>query len=148
MNISSFFQASSQVQWVIYCIVALVAFLWIYCLLWVAKDSSTRTEHFSFQLLSILLILLGTPLIWLPLYFLIRPIRQQAGELTPREQAYLAEGIFCAHCEGRNSKEFEFCVYCGSKLKHPCKECKKPYPLDYEYCPFCGAPNLDMPQEA
>jgi hypothetical protein len=112
----------------------------IYAILWVAKDIASRTQSGWMQCLSILLIVVATPLIGLPLYFLMRPQVIQRDEYW--KQQLLSSSIECVYCSQRNAREFEFCTFCGEKLKHACKQCHKPYALSYEYCPFCGGPNL------
>jgi hypothetical protein len=127
---------------IFYVIIWLALFFRIYALLWVAKDISMRSDHLWLQVLCILLILLLTPIFGLPIYFLIRPVQSDYYD-ADLAYAMMVDSIQCLQCHHRNPKEFEFCAYCGSKLKYPCKECKKAYAIDYDYCPFCGAPNLE-----
>ncbi|USN54911.1 MAG: hypothetical protein H6765_10775 [Candidatus Peribacteria bacterium] len=129
-------------DWIIYVVIGLIVFLWVYCILRVAKDIASRTRHFGLQLLSILLILLLTPLLGLPIYFLIRPVRYNMDNYEIK-RALMADAIMCVYCQQGNNASHEFCVYCGGKLKIHCKECKKAYAVSYEYCPFCGAPNIE-----
>jgi len=53
--------------------VGYVAVLWIFLILWVAKDASHRSDSLFFQLVAVLIIVITTPLIGIPLYLLIRP---------------------------------------------------------------------------
>lgn len=53
--------------------VGYIVLLWIFLILWVAKDASHRSESLFFQLVAVLIIVITTPLIGLPLYLLIRP---------------------------------------------------------------------------
>ena len=53
--------------------VGYVALAWIFTILWTIKDASNRSESIAFQLISVLIVVLATPLIGLPLYLLIRP---------------------------------------------------------------------------
>ncbi len=117
-------------------------FLWVYCILWVARDISLRTSHFWLQLGSILLVFCLTPVIGLPLYLLIRPLAYDRD--ASWQDAVMAETVICVYCQQRNAKEFTYCTFCGEKLKHLCRECKQPYATSYEYCPFCGAPNDEV----
>ena len=50
-----------------------MAVLWIFLILWVAKDASHRSDSLFFQLVAVLIIVITTPLIGIPLYLLIRP---------------------------------------------------------------------------
>lgn len=47
--------------------------IWLLCIIWIIKDSSYRSKHTSFVILSILLISILTPVIGLPIYRAIRP---------------------------------------------------------------------------
>ena len=47
--------------------------IWIFSLVWVYKDISNRTENIYYQIFSILIILLFTPLFGIFLYLIIRP---------------------------------------------------------------------------
>ena len=87
--------------------------------------------------------LLGTPLIGLPLYFLIRPVRYRLDNYE-MQHALLVDSIMCVYCNHGNNQMHEFCVYCGGKLKVPCSSCKKAFAVDYEFCPFCGEPNTAL----
>lgn len=120
----------------------IAAAIWIYAILRTARDISARTQSAGLQALSVIMILLLTPIIGIPLYFLIRPQSTLRDDFWKQQLAQ--QGISCVFCWERNAKEFEFCTFCGEKLKQNCKQCKKPYALSYEYCPFCGGPNIDV----
>lgn len=129
--------------WMLYAVVGIVVFLWVYCILRVAKDISARTNHFGMQLLSIILVLILTPIIWLPIYFLIRPIWYDM-ENYKLKSAMLADMIVCVYCEHWNNPNHEYCVYCWWKLKVRCKECNKAFSIGYDFCPFCGCENHEL----
>lgn len=107
--------------------------VWIYCILWVAKDISWRTDNFWLQLTSILLLLFLTPLFGLPLYLLLRPLQVE----TSREDDVEFYAV-CFSCNQANDKAFEYCVYCGETLKIACPACKKSVGIEYAYCAWCG----------
>lgn len=130
-------------QNVLYIIIGIFVFIWIYTILRVAKDISWRTKNFGLQLISILMILFLTPILWLPLYYLIRPLSREDDELN----AELVWWVICYHCHKINNEEFEYCVFCGEKLKIACPHCQKPIGVDYEYCPRCGKSTKDKVEE-
>lgn len=47
--------------------------IWIFSIVWVYKDISNRTENIYYQIFSILILLLFTPLFWIFIYLIIRP---------------------------------------------------------------------------
>ena len=49
-------------------------FVWIVIIIWTLKDSNYRSSSTGFCLFSLLLVTLGTPIIWLPIYLAIRPL--------------------------------------------------------------------------
>lgn len=113
----------------------------IYSLLRVVKDISRRTDHLGFQLFSILLILILTPFLGLPIYFLVRPMQRKDISYRLRQDLLAVESTTCQACGQRNAKSHEFCAVCWEKLKKQCEACQKHYPRDYEHCPFCGIDN-------
>ena len=123
--------------------VGLFVFFWIYTLLRVAKDISRRTNHLWIQVLCVFVIVLLTPLVGLPVYFLLRPIPRKDVLLAQEEMNELlhAQTIMCATCWSSNLHEHLFCVFCGEKLKHPCSTCHKMFAIWYKYCPYCSQPS-------
>ena len=118
----------------------LLVIVWIYFILWVAKDISWRTNNFWLQLISILLILFLTPIFWLPIYMLIRPVH---SEPELRDQDFF---VSCFSCGGHNDKEFAYCVYCCETLKVACQNCEQPVWIDYTFCAWCGD-KVELPDE-
>lgn len=122
--------------------VGLILFLRVIAILWTMKDIGARTSNVRVQILCILLVGVGTPIIGLPLYLLFRPIRYKWDRLARRE-ALALQIVQCYCCGSRNPLYHDHCVSCGSELTTKCKECKHHYQLHYEYCPACGAPNTE-----
>ena len=140
-NWSSLFQSNGL--WTIVNVILFVfIFLWIISIIWVAKDILARTQNSGLQTLSILLVTFLTPILGLPLYFVIRPVYYKK-DLIPRRESCALNLIACAYCSTLNPKEYECCISCGEKLKISCKECGHQYPHAYAYCPICGAPNIE-----
>lgn len=123
-------------------VVSVVVFVWAWSILWTTKDISARTDNIIYQLFSILVVAWLTPIIGLPLYILLRPLRYKHESDSPNDY-YDLNLITCEKCENNNLKEFDFCIFCGNWLKVKCKECKNNYPKEYEYCSSCWAPNIE-----
>jgi hypothetical protein len=117
--------------------------IWIYAVLWVLKDVMYRSTSGSLQFVSVLFIILWTPLIGLPLYFLIRPVSYKHERHVGFEWLDL-QTVVCKECYRTNLAEYSNCVFCWSKLKIHCKQCNTEYPFNYLYCYKCGAPNIEI----
>ena len=122
--------------------VGVALFLWVIAILWTMKDIAARTKNIWIQILCILLVGVGTPLVGLPLYLLFRPVRYKRDRMARRE-AQALQVVQCYGCGSRNPLFHDYCVSCGSELTVKCKQCKHHYQLHYEYCPSCGAPNTE-----
>ena len=116
-------------------------FFWIVGIIRVLKDSTARSRNLLFQIVSILLVTFLTPILWIPLYVAIRPVRYAFDKQKRRESADL-QTVQCQKCHKTNLGEFDHCIYCGTGIRITCKECKTVYPNDFPYCNTCGAPNL------
>ncbi|MBP7008141.1 hypothetical protein KBB05_05570, partial [Patescibacteria group bacterium] len=73
-QINSFITSFTGSDIVSYILLVIFVVAWIYSVLWVLKDVLYRSSSSSMQFVSVLFVILGTPLIGLPLYFLIRPV--------------------------------------------------------------------------
>lgn len=122
--------------------VGVALFLRVITILRTMKDIGARTHNVFVQILSILLVGIGTPIIGLPLYLLFRPIRYKWDRLARRE-ALVLQVAQCYGCGTRNPNFHDYCISCWSELSVKCKECKHHYQLHYEFCPSCGAPNTE-----
>ena len=137
LNLNKF----ASLEWISTSIIILLIFLRIVSIIRVAKDISARTNSHLLQIISILLITFFSPIIWLPLYHIIKPIWYKKDRM-PRREACVSNMTVCQNCKTLNPKEYKCCISCGQKLKINCKECNTDYPHDYHYCPKCGAPNI------
>ncbi len=122
-------------------IIIILIFLRIVSIIRVAKDISARTNSSLLQIICILLVTFFTPIIWLPLYHIIKPIWYKKDQM-PRREACISTMTVCQNCETLNPKEYKCCINCWKTLKIKCKECNTDYPHDYHYCPKCWAPNI------
>ena len=116
-------------------------FVWIWSIIWVAVDISRRSDNFLIQIISILLATFGWPIVWVLLYFLIRP-PYYLYDKNWRREVIINYSIECWECGELNPKEFDYCIRCWTWLKIKCKQCLKLYGKYYEYCPYCWAPNV------
>lgn len=134
-----------EILWMFF--VGLFVLFWIFTLLRVAKDISRRTNHLGTQVICIFIIVLLTPIIWLPVYFLLRPITRKDVLLQQQEITDLlhAQTVSCYACGWANTHEHMFCVFCWEKLKQACPTCKKRFVIWYLYCPFCATPANEPP---
>jgi hypothetical protein len=89
-----------------------------------------------------LLIVLLTPILWLPIYLAFRPLVYKWERRLWRESLEL-NICECQHCWSLNKDTSRMCVWCWECLFVDCKECHKEYNNSYSYCPNCWAPNLE-----
>ena len=123
-------------------IAILVAFYWILAILRTIKDISSRTNNLLWQIMAILVVGVGSPFLWLPIYLLLRPLKYKWERISWRE-SLVVQTATCPSCGMKNPLHHDFCVTCGQKMVVVCKECKAPYHRAYDYCPQCGAPNIE-----
>ncbi len=102
-----------------------------------------RSHSTTLQFFSVIFVLFGTPIIGLPLYFLIRPVSYKHERHLGFEGLDL-QTVVCKECYRTNLTDYNNCVFCGSKLKIECKQCGTYYPFNYLYCSKCGAPNIEI----
>jgi len=125
--------------------------VWIAILAWVIKDITNRTNSIILQFISILIVLLFTPL-GIFIYLIIRPSR------TVFEKYYLEieenletfsniiedkilndnEKIHCYKCKTPIGPDFKFCPKCKIELKWDCESCWKHLYKWWKICPYCG----------
>lgn len=138
----NFFGAQSGLENIITGVIVIFIFLWIISIISVAKDIASKTNSHALQIISILMITILTPVLWLPLYLAIRPVSLKKDKI-PRREACATNLIVCENCKQLNPKEYKCCIGCGEQLTVKCKECHKDYPSEYLYCHHCGAPNIE-----
>ena len=134
--------AAQGIEFVMQIVTTLLIIFWILAIIWVAKDSGSRTHKLGFQMISIILVTLLTPILGIPIYLVLRPIAYKHDRLPWREAAVM-NLIVCYNCGTLNPRDHEFCLACGEALKIKCKQCNKNYPHTYDYCQSCGAPNIE-----
>ena len=120
----------------------IIFLLWLAVLIRTIKDASARSSSFWFQLLSVLLIIGFTPIIWLLLYIAIRP-QWWKRDKTPRRDTLFQKTQICENCWEFNKIDHLYCTSCWESLHTTCRECQNKYSSSYSYCPNCGAPRLE-----
>jgi hypothetical protein len=123
-------------------ILIIFIFLRIISIIRTAKDIISRTNNSWIQIISILIVTFLTPIFWLPLYHIIRPVYYKRDRL-PRREACALNLITCWNCWILNAKEHECCISCWEPLKIKCKQCWNKYQHTYSYCNHCWAPNIE-----
>lgn len=141
-QIMKLFWANDVMSFILIICIWLWVFAWIWSILWVTKDISLRSDSIFLQILSIIFVTVFTPLIWIPLHILIRPV-QYRYDKNWRRDAIITNTIECPACGKRNLTSVNFCTNCWENLKTECKECKQKYSYEWDYCWNCWAPNLE-----
>ncbi len=126
------------------------AVLWIAVVIWVIKDIINRTDSILLQVVSILIVLLGTPL-WIFVYLIIRPWKtifekyyeeiednlDCLSDMMQDKNIGKPKKIRCYNCNEKLDEDFSFCPKCKEKLKEECKKCKKEIRIWWDICPYC-----------
>lgn len=128
--------------------------VWVAIIIWVIKDISNRTSNIFLQILSLLTVILFTPL-WVFLYLLIRPgktVFEKYYQEVEENLAILSRIIEqkteyqeaneigdCPGCGHEVQRDFVICPKCKLNLRHECIECKKEIRDNWKVCPFCKA---------
>lgn len=119
-----------------------VFLLRISALIWVIKDSNARSSSFWFQFLSVIIVILFTPVFGILLYIAIRPQWRKWDKTAWRNTLFQSTQI-CENCWEFNHIENLYCTSCGESLHTTCRECQSKYSQNYSYCPNCWAPSLE-----
>ncbi|EKE29148.1 MAG: hypothetical protein ACD_2C00220G0011 [uncultured bacterium (gcode 4)] len=123
--------------------------LWWAFIIWIVKDITNRTTNVFLQVLSILIVILLTPILGLPIYLLMRP-RTTIFEKYYEEEELSDEAILeedsdsaewekfpCPKCSKSVKDNFKYCPYCEFKLYKDCSKCGKELRSDWKICPYC-----------
>ncbi len=126
--------------------------VWIAIIVWVIRDITNRSDSFFLQFLSIIIVLIWTPL-WIFIYLLIRPTKtlfERYYEDIESNLDWLAHSIKsklkdrkddtinCPGCNYPIDNTFKFCPNCNCELKYKCRECKKKIDKTWKVCAHCG----------
>lgn len=135
--------------------------VWIAIIVWVTKDIINRTNNILLQIISILTVLILTPL-WIVIYLLIRPsktlfekyyeeweiddeiieneIEKVINEVKEKEDINKEteeKKLVCDKCKYKINSDFKFCPMCKNTLKSECISCHKEINPKWEVCPYC-----------
>lgn len=120
--------------------------VWVAIIIWVTRDIINRTNNILYQIISILVVVLWTPL-WVVIYLLIRP-GKTLFEKYYEEYAlddYVESPIVnkekkecrCVFCNYEVQSDYKFCPNCRKQLKKECIWCNKELSWKMDFCPFC-----------
>lgn len=124
--------------------------IWIALIIWVSKDIVNRTSSILLQILSILIILVWTPL-GIFIYLLIRPSKTLfekyhnevewnldiMEEIIWEKNKDYWDALHCFSCESPILPSFNFCPTCKEELKTECSGCDKMVYRNWKLCPYC-----------
>ncbi|MDD2870556.1 MAG: zinc ribbon domain-containing protein [Candidatus Gracilibacteria bacterium] len=125
--------------------------VWFALLLWVIRDISNRTSSILLQVLSILIVLLFTPL-GIFIYLIIRPGKtlfekyyediednlELFQQIIDEKNQQSELETHCFSCQEAISPDFIFCPKCKTNLKMQCSRCNKMIQSNWDICPYCG----------
>ncbi len=114
--------------------------LWAALVIWVARDSVSRSKSLVFQVFVILLVIILN-IFGLLIYLIIRPQKTLIEKYhEDLEHKALAENEeFCPKCEKPLPLSFQFCPHCGEEVRKHCKKCHKLVSKSWSTCAYCGA---------
>lgn len=139
-------------DWIIKFSVLYLFIIWGAFIIWVVKDITNRTSNIFLQVLSILIIIIFTPIFWLPIYLLLRPrntifekyyedseeVEFEENEINIMEDSSKdKEEFLCPHCFKHVDKDFSYCPYCKEKLTKVCEKCTREIKVYFLACPYC-----------
>lgn len=115
--------------------------IWWALIVWVIKDITNRTTNLFVQVISILLVLVFTPIFGLPIYLLIRPRTTIFEKYYESAEFDLIENEeqshTCFSCNAAIEKDFHFCPYCRIELRKICSGCEHLIQKNWGVCPYC-----------
>ncbi len=149
--------------------------LWVAIIIWVTRDILARSNSIILQFLSILLVVFLTPILWLPVYFMIRPstkkydsdelyeevyeeeidndnnipLKEENLDKKIEEEKLIAsyEKITCYNCHYHIEEDFKFCPNCEIQLLDKCKKCFKEIKTNWKICPYCWEKIISKEEE-
>jgi len=105
----------------------LLTVVWFSVVVWVYRDAERRDMSAA---LWALFVLVGN-FIGLLIYLIVRN-DELPGQLTT------AVTESCSNCNKVVSKKYDFCPYCGTRMKAVCPACDEPVSSGWKICPYCG----------
>ena len=124
---------------------AYIVLVWLAVALWVFVDMRRRTSNLVAAYAAAALIVIASPVLFLPALLVHRIIRP--GEFTSerrvghlREAALEAETLSprCPECRRPVEEDWLLCPGCRRPLAHHCHACGGTVELDWPICAWCG----------
>jgi RNA polymerase subunit RPABC4/transcription elongation factor Spt4 len=130
---------------------AFLVVFWLSLVVWVFRDSRSRTANGLNRFLAVLLALF----FFLPgiaIYLILRPRHTLEEDYlqTLEEEALLQsveEAPACPGCGRRIKDDWVLCPSCHTKLKKVCEHCSRLMDLPWNICPYCSTPTATARQE-
>lgn len=123
-------------------IIAMMAFLWGFVILWVWSDSGERTSNMWFRIAMVLFVApFNIP--GLIIYFLVRPSQTiEQVYWAEQERKYLiyetSDIDDCPKCGEQIMPGYNVCPRCAYEVKIQCEGCEVMIDRNFKYCPYCG----------
>lgn len=105
----------------------LLFFLWLIVVVWIYRDAEQRGMN---GILWALLVFVGN-IVGLLIYLIVRSENLQTS--TP-----MITTKPCPSCKKAVQTPYDFCPYCGNRMKAVCPSCEKQVSGDWQVCPYCG----------
>lgn len=140
---------SGSFKFILYFVIIYLGIFWISVVLWVTKDITNRTTNLLYQIFSILLVVILTPIFGLFIYLIIRPqktISEKYYEDVGIEILENNEESKCPQCGMHIIGEYIYCPHCGENINKECIKCKKLIYKKYDICPYCGVNQKEKPK--
>ncbi len=148
-------------DWIIKFGVLYFFIIWWAFIIWIVKDITNRTTNLFLQVLSILIMIIFTPILGLPIYLLIRPSSTifekyhegfEDEDITEWEEEnvenIIKKDVFlCPFCSKHIDEDFLYCPFCKEKLTQKCEKCHKDLKVFWVACPYCWV-NEEKPKKS
>lgn len=121
--------------------------VWAGFVIWVIRDVTNRSGSVIFQIFSVILVIVLTPVFGLPLYLLLRPSTTLFERYYEQENANINDASIeeisttmrtCHACHKEVEEGFFFCPYCTTELVRHCAHCGGLARTEWQVCPYCG----------
>ena len=130
---------------------AFIIALWIGLVIWTWRDIKNRSRDRLARIFAVLVV----ALLFLPgvlIYILLRPGKTIEDEYqhTLEEEALLQsieENPVCPGCGRKVQYDWLVCANCHTRLKKPCRHCKRLLDLTWNLCPYCATSAPGMRKE-
>lgn len=133
-------------------VLSYLALIWVTTILWAYRDIRGRSRDPLSQLVGVAIVV-GLPLIGIPLYLVLRPTAtlQQAYDRQLEQEAILSELhsiSACPTCRRPVQGDFQVCPHCATSLKEACTQCGQLLTHAWRHCPYCATPKPATPKPA